>query len=155
MPSLLRSLRLLGAVMLALAGCTSSTEPGFHGDLVFDPVLDLDAAHARWTALNVRSYTFEVQTEPSMLQSPGFLRIDVTEGRVTRARLADTGRAVEPFWALTIDELWTRLLSARARGEQMTQLRFSFEGIPIEAMVGSFANDSGVRYRVRSFAAHR
>lgn len=152
MPSVLRSPRLLGAVVLALTGCTSSTAPGV---LVLDPRLDLDAAHARWTALNAREYTFEVQTETAMLPSRGFLRIDVADGRVTRVRLADTGIPVEVVWAFTIDDLWTRLLSARAQRKDLTELRFSVEGIPIEAMVGSFADDSGVRYRVRRFNALR
>jgi hypothetical protein len=146
-----RQLNFFAAVSLILAACTPSTAPV---GLTVDPSVDFDAARAQWTAGHASAYTFEVETLNSMVPSIGYVRIDVVNGHVSSARTANTGAPVPLTSAFTIDDLWSRLLSARARAVTPIDVHFSREGIPVDAMVGSFANDSGVRYLVRSFVPH-
>jgi hypothetical protein len=82
----------------------------------------------------------------------GYYRVDVRGGSVVSARHLGTGTSVPANVALTVDEIWARILGARARGEPVTSLRFDGDGVPRSAMVGTFANDGGVHYGVRRFA---
>jgi hypothetical protein len=143
--------QLLGTVVV-LAGCGSSTAPDA---LSPDPTLNLNSAYAVWTAFHPSSYRFQMDTQGSWMPSPGFIEIEVSGGRVTAAHNTHTGAPVQIEYLLTIDGLWSRLLSARAQGTSLSDLRFSRQGVPVEAMVGSFADDSGIRYQVRSFSLGR
>jgi hypothetical protein len=138
-------------VAVALSGCASSTSP----DLAPDPSLSFDTAYARWTAVAHTNYAFEFDQQGSWVPSPGFIRATVTDGRLTDLHLVDSHEVVPLTAGFTIDQLWGRLIAARASGESLAELQFSRDGVPIQAMVGSFANDGGVFYRVRSFEQNR
>jgi hypothetical protein len=70
---------------------------------------------------------------------------------VVELRRVETAELLPLAGGFTIDQLWDRLAAARAAGETLTELRFSLHGLPIQAMVGSFANDGGVLYRLRAY----
>ena len=142
LPSLAR--RTLAICAVALTGCSSGTDP--------EERLDLETARSRWLAAGVRDYTFEYATATVVLPGPsGFYRVDVRDGSAVSARYVDTGAVVPASTALTVDGIWARILAARAAGEPVTSLRFDRRGVPLQAMVGSFANDGGVHYSVRRF----
>jgi hypothetical protein len=140
-------LRTLFAAMTLLVACSSSTAP----DLVADPTLGFDTARARWTATRPADYTFEFDAQGAWFPSPGYYHATVVGGRLVDLRLAATGAPADLVNGFTIDQLWDRLAAAKSTGEPLTDLQFSVQGIPIQAMVGTFANDGGVRYRLRAF----
>ena len=140
--------RTLGACTLALAACSSGTGPDTHADL--------DAARIRWVTGRPSDYTFEYATATAALPGrDGWYRVEVRGGSVASARHLDTGTSVPANVALTVDRIWDRILAARARGEPVTSLRFDGNGVPLSAMVGTFANDGGVHYSVRRFTVGR
>ena len=147
--NLLRRTRLLAALVLA-AACASSTEPG---SLKADPSLDLASAHTRWLAVHPSSYTAEISVAGSMLPPAGYVRVTVINGTVTDARLVSNGTPVDLTTAPTVDGVWASLLQAQAMHEPITDAQFTSDGIPIHAMRGTFANDGGVAYAIRSFVA--
>jgi hypothetical protein len=83
------------------------------------------------------------------------VRATVTRGRAVDVRLASSDEPLALSAGLTIDQLWDLLIAARARGETLAELQYSGEGIPIRAMMGSFADDGGVLYRLRAFEPTR
>jgi hypothetical protein len=139
------------AAFVALSACRSSTSP----ELVPDPSLSFDAAYARWTAARPTDYTFEFDVANAWVPSPGFSRVTVTDGRVVEVHQLQSGESMPVAAGFTIDQLWVRLIAARAAGETLSELQYSREGIPIQAMVGSFASDGGVFYRLRAFEQNR
>jgi hypothetical protein len=141
------ALRRFVAASIVLAACSSSTAP----QLEADPSLSFDAARARWAAAHPASYTFELDARNAWGTSPGWRVATVVDGVLTEVRLVSTGERLGLDYGYTIDELWNRLATARSAGEAVSQLEFSAEGIPISAMVGTFANDGGVEYVVRTF----
>ncbi len=136
--------RLLGVAFALLAACSSVTE-------VADATLDLDAAHARWMSTHPASYTFDFNSQGSAFPTPEYYRVEVTNNRITAVTRLPTGEPVVVTRALSIDDLWVVLTSARARGEPLSSLEFSSAGVPLLAVVGSFANDSGTSYRIRNY----
>ncbi|HEX7979618.1 MAG TPA: DUF6174 domain-containing protein [Gemmatimonadaceae bacterium] len=135
-------LRLASITMtVALLSCSSATEPG----------TDVDFARALWLGRHPRAYTFEVAVT-AFLSRPGFVRVQVSEGRVIDAR-DSSGQPIADY-ALTVDDLWDDLLLARARNE-LNSAKFSLWGVPTEVDVGELANDSGRHYSVRNFAVSR
>ena len=139
--------RLLAAAIL-LTACSSSTAPVLEAD----PGLTFDAAHARWLASRPASYTFEFDTFNAWGTSPGPRRAKIVDGLLSEVILLSSGAPLALEQGFTIDQLWERLETARSGGESVTELQFSAQGIPIRAMVGTFANDGGVRYVLRTFA---
>ena len=137
------------AALVALAGC-GTTEP-LSLELVPDPTLTFDTARARWLASRPASYTFEFDAANAMVPSPGFARVTVAGGALVEVRRVESGELLALGHGFTIDQLWERLAAARAAGEAVSELQFSVEGIPIRAMVGTFANDGGVLYRLRAY----
>jgi hypothetical protein len=134
-----------------LSACTSTTSP----ELVPDASLTFETAHARWTAARPTDYTFEFDVQGAMVPSPGFAQVTVTDGRIVDVRRQRSGEPLLLAQGFTIDQLWDRLIAARAAGEALTELQYSREGIPIQAMVGTFANDGGSFYRLRAFEQAR
>jgi hypothetical protein len=143
------------AAFVALSACMSSTSPDSSPELVPDPSLSFETAHARWTAARPTGYTFELDVQGAMVPSPGFARVTVSDGRLVDVRRAATGEPISLAAGFTIDQFWDRLIAARAAGETVAELQYSREGIPIQAMVGTFANDGGAFYRLRAFEQTR
>lgn len=143
---------LLGAAIAVLAACSSVTGVADATDVV-DPTLDFDSAQMRWVAVRPSNYGFDFITHTAMVPSAGFHHVEVLDGRVATVWSYSTGGGTfaSASYGLTIDSLWARFNRAKSQGETLTSLRFSTEGVPLEAMVGSFANDGGVHYEVRNF----
>ena len=138
---------LVAASVFAAAGCSSVV--AVIDDREFDR--DFDAARRRWLAARPADYTFDFHLQTAWFPPGDYTRIEVRDGRVVAARNARTG-APSPIEHLrTIDEIWDRLVAARDRRETLSQLRFNLIGAPLDAMVGTFANDGGVHYSVRRF----
>jgi hypothetical protein len=53
-------------------------------------------------------------------------------------------------FTLTVDTIWEMLLAARASGE-LNSAVFNQRGVPVEADMGPWPVDGGVRYSVRNF----
>jgi uncharacterized protein DUF6174 len=139
------TLRSLAAAFLLLPACSSGTGPDS----------DLEAAHIRWSRTHPTDYSFEFAMATAWFPPSGYYWVDVRDGNVIAARHVATGDPVLVQNAFTIDDLWERLIAARNRGESLTELRFSREGVPLEAMIGTFADDGGVHYAVRNFVRRR
>ena len=137
------------ALLLATAACSSATEP----DGTFDH--DLDAARERWAAARPGDYAFELRITTAWFPPGGYTRTEVRDGAVVAVRRVETGEPLAITNALTIDGIHAALAWARERGEPLSQLRFDRDGVPLEAMSGTFANDGGVRYEVRRFTRLR
>jgi hypothetical protein len=147
---LLRSTRaLLCSAIVIVAACSSITEVPDARD-VEDPTLDFNSAQLRWAATHASSYGFDVIVQTAMVPSAGFHHVDVQNGRVVSVVSYSTGERVAVSNGFTIDALWERLNAAKRQGE-LSQLRFSTDGVPLEAMTGSYANDSGTHYELRNF----
>ena len=116
------------------------------------PHNDVDAARRVWLASNVRNYTFEVAAASSWVPRSGFYQVRVADRRVITA-VDSAGKPAANF-TLTIDEIWDRLLAARAQG-QLNSVVFNERGVPIETDMGPWPVDGGVHYSVRSFAPDR
>ena len=136
------------ATLLVLGACgTATTAP-----LVVDRALTFDAAHARWVAFRPANYSFEFNEQGSWFFTPGYSRATVADGRLVAVRPVGWHQRVSPGEGFTIDQLWERLMAARVRGEMLSGLQFSREGVPVVATVGDHASDGGMTYRLRAFA---
>ncbi len=132
-------------LLITPLGCSTSTAP---------PALhsDVDLARTVWLAAHPQAYTFEWASQSSWVRKSGFYRIEVADGRVVTA-VDSTGKAV-PTLTLTLDSLWARLLTARAKGE-LNSAEFDAQGVPVETDLGPWPVDGGVHYWVRNFARRR
>ena len=91
-------------VAAALSSCSSPTQAlGNH----------VDFERALWLGRHPRAYSFEVAVT-AFLNRPGYVRVQVSDGRVVDAR-DSSGQPIVDY-ALTIDGLWDSLLLARERG---------------------------------------
>lgn len=122
----------------AVSSCSSPTEA--LGSRV-------DFERALWLGRHPRAYSFEVAVT-AFLNRPGFVRVQVSDGRVVDARDA-SGQSIADY-PLTIDAIWDTILLARDRHE-LNSATFGAWGVPADVDVGELANDSGARYSVRNF----
>jgi hypothetical protein len=146
-----RPFALTSLALVLAVGCSTSTAPV--DPLIPDPTLDVATAHARWRAFGAIGYTFEIEVQGSSLPSPGYYYVVVEAGKVTSAHLMVNAEPRHPREVPSIDQLWAYILSAAA-SKQLYEPTFTRDGIPITVMTGSFANDSGTRFTIRSFAVH-
>lgn len=123
-----------------LVGCSSSVTEPLHSDV--------DRARRTWLRTGATSYDFEVSTTSSWFPVGGFVRAQVRDGRVVVATNPDGTAA--PNFALTVDQIWNRVLEARAKGE-LNSAEFDARGVPVESDMGPWPVDGGVHYSVRSF----
>jgi hypothetical protein len=129
-----------------LSGCSAaaSTEP-LHGDV--------DRARAAWLAEGATTYSFELATASSWFPKGGYVRVQVSGGRVV-ATVAPIGERAPAGPPPTLDEIWDRILDARERG-QLNSAEFDRHGVPIESDMGPWPVDGGVHYSVRAFTRTR
>lgn len=149
---LLRSTRALLCAAIAIVGACSSVTGVPDATDIADPTLDFDSAQLRWAAAHPSNYGFDFIVHTAMVPSAGFHHVDVQNGRVAIVFRYPGGEHVDAKNGFTVDTLWARLNAAKRQGESLSQLRFSTDGVPLEAMTGSFANDGGVHYELRNFA---
>jgi uncharacterized protein DUF6174 len=130
------------AVATTLLGCSGATEPlGNHAEF----------GRALWLARRPQAYSFDVAVT-AFFSAPGYVRVRVSDGQAVDAR-DSSGQTVANF-NLTIDDIWNNVEAARVRNE-VNAIRFDERGVPVEADIGTWANDGGVHYSVRNFAASR
>ena len=137
-----RLARVLAAAWLV--GCSAVLTQPEHGDI--------DRARRDWLANDIRSYSFELSTASSWFPAGAYVRVQVSNRQVVSATKADGS----PFtgYTLTIDEIWTRILEAREKG-QVNSVSFTTQGVPVVADLGPWPVDGGVRYSVRAFEPAR
>ena len=129
-------------VATTLLGCSGTTEPlGSHAEF----------GRALWLARHPRAYSYEVEIT-AFYSVPGYVRVQVSDGRAVDAR-DSSGQTVANF-DLTIDDIWNDVEAARARNE-VNAIRFDERGVPIDVDIGTWANDGGMHFSVRNFAASR
>ncbi len=129
-------------VATTLLGCSGTTEP-----------LDnhVDFGRTLWLARRPQAYSFEVAVV-AFIPTPGYLRVQVSDGQAVDVR--DSSGRVIPDPTLTLDIIWDQILRARATND-LNSLRFDERGVPVEVDIGHQADDSGIHYSVRNFAATR
>jgi hypothetical protein len=137
-----RLARVLASVWLV--GCSAVLTQPEHSDI--------DRARRDWLASDISSYSFELTTASSWFPAGGYVRVRVANRQVVSATRADGS----PFagYTVTIDEIWTRILEAREKG-QVNSVSFTSQGVPIETDLGPWPVDGGVRYSVRAFEPAR
>lgn len=136
------SLYFAAVVVLLQPACSQPTEP--HDNIL--------VARRAWLASKVTSYTFEFASETSWFPRSDYYRIRVVDREAVEATTSD-GEPV-PDLTVTVDEIWDRILAAHVNGE-LNSVLFDRRGVPIEADMGDWALDGGVRYFVRNFVPSR
>ena len=124
-----------------LSGCSGGTTEPLHGDV--------DRARAQWLSEGATTYSFELATASSWFPKGGYVAVQVSGGRVI-ATVAPVGEPAPGGLPPTIDEIWDRILDARARG-QLNSAQFDRHGVPVESDMGPWPVDGGVHYSVRGF----
>jgi hypothetical protein len=128
-----------------LIGCAGATTEPLH--------TDVDVARTAWLSEGATSYSFELATSSSWFPQGAWVRVRVDGGRVVAA-VAPDGVAQPVVSQPTIDDIWDRILDARARGE-LNSAQFDRRGVPIESDMGPWPVDGGVHYSVRGFTRAR
>ena len=129
--------RVIAAVLLAVAtaACSDRSDPlATHSDI--------DAARAEWLAAGIVDYRYELRID-AQAGTSGYIAIRVEDDTVVSA-------AGEPWQRRTITDLWDQILAARESGD-LTYAVFDDRGVPVNFVVGSLIDDSGVRYLRRRF----
>ena len=124
-----------------LIGCSAATTEPLHSDV--------DRARAAWLAEGATSYSFQVATASSWFPKGGYVAVEVRGGRVV-ASVAPVGQPSPAGTPPTLDEIWDRILEARARGD-LNSAQFDSHGVPVESDMGPWPVDGGVHYSVRAF----
>jgi hypothetical protein len=81
----------------------------------------------------------------------GTVQVTVRDGRVTGVRQVESGRAVDrAAWGEfpTVDELFDVIAAAQSRNEYTAVKFHPTLGYPVEAEIGTLANDAGVRHQL-------
>ncbi len=127
----------------ALLGCsgTSPVEPTH---------TNVDLARAAWLENRSEDYSFQFSNATSWTPRSSFVRVTVAGGEVVAIR--DLLNRPAQMNVPTIDEIWDRLLAARAANE-LNSAAFNRLGVPVEVDYGPWASDGGVAYWVRDFEA--
>jgi hypothetical protein len=128
------------AIIIATAGCNPGTAPVIH---------DVDVARARWLAEPPSSYVFEESVATSWVSKFPYFKVTVVSNSITTI-VNEKGAAVPAPWVISIDSLWNRIISERARGS-LNSAVFSEAGVPLEADWGPWPVDGGVHYYIRNF----
>lgn len=135
---------------LAAAACSGNDEMGVLADP--QPVDGVAGSPAQqrtvWEAQAIDDYRFTYSRVCFCLQR-GTLRVTVRDGRVTDVRQMKTGLQVpRETWGefLTVDGLFDEIAEAQARSEYTAVKFHPALGYPVEAEIGTLANDAGVRH---------
>ncbi len=135
---------------LAAAACSGNDEM----DVLTDPQPVQGVAgnpaqqRTAWEAQAIDDYRFAYSRVCFCLQR-GTVRVTVRDGRVTDVRQVKTGLQVpRESWGefLTVDGLFDEIAEAQARSEYAAATFHPTLGYPVEAEIGTLANDAGVRH---------
>jgi hypothetical protein len=128
-----------------IIGCSAATTEPLHSDV--------DRARQAWLSEGATSYSFELATASSWFPKGGYVAVQVSGGRVVAA-VAPVGEPSPTGVPPTLDEIWDRILDARARGE-LNSAQFDRHGVPVESDMGPWPVDGGVHYSVRGYTKSR
>lgn len=109
---------------------------------------DVDVARAAWLAGGYTDYRFQLSTESSWFPRSDWQGVEVENGEVVR--VAGEPVTSEQHVPPTIEEIWARILEARADG-QLNHAEFNRRGVPSHADMGPWPVDGGVAYWIRGF----
>lgn len=139
--------------LLALA-LTLSAACGTQDGVLVDPqpvqgvAGNLAEQRQRWERQGIDDYRVAFSRECFCVQ-PGTVQITVRDGRITDVRQVANGQPVPSETLgeyLTVEALFDAIAAAQA-GNEYTSIRFHPTlGYPVEAELGTLANDAGVRY---------
>ena len=137
---------------LAAAACSGNDDAGVLVDP--QPVAgvagDVSRQREVWRAQDIDDYRFAYSRVCFCLQR-GTVQVTVRDGRITDVRQVESGQAVpRESWAEfpTVDALFEQIAAAQSRNVY-TDIKFHPSlGYPVEAEVGTLANDAGVRHTV-------
>lgn len=140
------------ALVLTLAAAACSGTDAL--DVLVDPQpvegVAGNAAQQRqvWTGQGIDDYRFAYSRLCFCLQR-GTVQVTVRDGRITDVRQVESGQPVpRDSWGEfpTVDQLFDDIATAQSRDEY-TALKFHPTlGYPVEAEIGTLANDAGVRH---------
>ncbi|HEX6042017.1 DUF6174 domain-containing protein [Longimicrobium sp.] len=109
----------------------------------------------KWEGKGIDDYRFAYSRVCFCLQH-GTVQVTVRDGRVTDVRKVESGEPVaREYWREfpTVDELFGAISDAQGR-EDVTAVKFHPTlGYPVEAEIGTLANDAGVRHVLSGLAA--
>lgn len=128
----------------ALAGCAAPIAQGGAG------AQDASAQRRLWERQGLDDYRFTLTRECFCL-GRGPVQVIVRDDRVAETRNPQTGAIVtgdEAVGALTVDDLFDRILEAQANGEETAIEYHPTLGYPTVAGIGSLAADAGIRYHI-------
>lgn len=135
---------------LAAAACSGNDDLGMLVDP--QPVQGVagDAPQQRevWAAQDIDDYRFAYSRVCFCLQR-GTVQVTVRDGQITDVRQVENGRRVpRENWSefLTVDALFDEIAKAQARSEHTAVKFHPTLGYPVEAEIGTLANDAGVRH---------
>jgi hypothetical protein len=135
-----RSFAILTALLVLNTACSEPAGPA---------ISDVDTARAAWLRTSPDDYTFEIASASSWFPRSGYYRVVVEDREVVSVTAPDGSTF---HLAITIDELWERILAARA-ANQLHRAQFSANGVPLDVDYGPWEVDGGVRYWIRNFRA--
>lgn len=110
----------------------------------------------KWKAQRLHDYRFIVSRNcfcPPEATQPA--RVEVRGGRVARVTSVRTGTALDVRLGFTVDQLFAWIAAAERDGTYLSVLYHPRRGHPVEAVIGTLANDAGVGYSISSLEAIR
>lgn len=134
---------------LAVAACSSND-----GDVLVDPrpvegvAGNVAEQRQLWARQGIDDYRVAYSRVCFCIQR-GTVQLTVRDGRITDVRQVESGQRV-PGEAvgeyLTVNDLFTRIEQAQASGTYTDVKYHPTLGYPVEAEIGTLANDAGVRH---------
>jgi hypothetical protein len=146
--------------LLALALTLAAAACGNHDGVLVDPqpidgvAGSLSEQRQVWERQGVDDYRVAFSRVCFCVQ-PGTVQVTVRDGQIVDVRQVESGERLprERFAEyLTVDALFDAIVAAQARNEYTAVKFHPTLGYPVEADVGTLANDAGVRYLLSGLA---
>jgi hypothetical protein len=146
---MIRRIRPFALVLaLATAACSGTDDVLVDPQPVEGVAGDVSQQRGVWDAQDLDDYRFAYSRVCFCVQR-GTVQVTVRDGRITDVRQVESGQPVpREAWGEfpTVDALFERIAEAQSRNEY-TALKFHpTRGYPVEAEIGTLANDAGVRH---------
>lgn len=144
----IRPFALVLALALATAACSGTDDVLVDPQPVEGVAGDVSQQRGVWDAQDLDDYRFAYSRVCFCVQR-GTVQVTVRDGRITDVRQVESGQAVpREAWGEfpTVDVLFEQIAEAQSRNEY-TALKFHPSlGYPVDAEIGTLANDAGVRH---------
>lgn len=113
------------------------------------------AAQRRWEARRPAAYAYDLAISCFCIHR-GEYALEVRGGEITSVRDKATGAPAEASrveWMVTVDRLFEVMRQAAQAGTPVRAVYHPELGHPVEAEVGTLANDAGTQYRIANLRA--